>query len=542
MRYCLTFCYAIYFIFTRAEIYSNYFQRERVPGGVCSPPTRSIVFRCFRDNMLYEKRAPYYNDGGLGAKDWGSESSVMMTRQANNPHKHGLHPARMFLLGFGGMILAGALLLALPIATKSGTPLPFVDALFTSTSAICVTGLSVFEVGSTLSLFGQITLLTLIQVGGIGFMAVTSMLYMLIGKRFTLRDRMALQDSMSSMRLQGVVRMTRDVLILTAIIEAAAFLLFAMRFIPLFGLPQGLYLSMYQAISSFCNAGFDVFGLGTSMAPFANDPLVMLTTMATITLGGLGFYVILDLYHWFGGKRKRKRYRLSLHTKLVLSISGILTGAGFILFLIFEFNNPTTFGTPEGVYDIPPGEKLLGAMFQSVTARTAGFSSVPQANLVPASKSLTVLLMFIGASPGGTGGGIKTTTAILVILFLVSIVRGREDVEVFGRRIDRHTVHRALAVFTLGLLFVLVSSILVSVLEHGNIKLSDIIFEIVSAFGTVGVASGNTAAFSDVSKCILMITMYGGRLGIFTFTMALAAKMSASKPNIRYPKDNVMIG
>lgn len=444
-------------------------------------------------------------------------------------------PARLLVFGFGAMIVIGTILLSLPIATKTGESLPLIDALFTSTSAICVTGLTVIEVGQTLSLFGQVTLITLIQAGGIGFMIMTSLLYLIIGKRFTLRDRIALKDSMNTSDLQGVVRMARDVVLLTAIIEFTAFLIMATRFVPLFGMGQGLYFSMFNSISAFCNAGFDVFGWGTSFQPFTFDPVLSITTMACITLGGLGFYVLLDLYRKV---RRRRKHRLTLHTKLVLSVSLSLTVVGFLIFWILESHNPQTYGTNE----ISPANAALGSMFQSVTSRTAGFAGVEQGSLMPASRLLTVVLMFVGASPAGTGGGIKTTTAMILTLFVLSIVRGKQDVEVYKRRIASSTVKRAIAIFTLGIVFVLIAVTIIAVIEHENIRLSDVVFEVVSAFGTVGLASVPSYEFSTISRLVLVITMYSGRVGILTFTMALAAKLESTKARMRYPEEKIMIG
>ncbi|MGI6153890.1 MAG: TrkH family potassium uptake protein [Christensenellaceae bacterium] len=448
--------------------------------------------------------------------------------------KKGLSPAQVLVFGFGGMIAIGTLLLLLPIATKTGEPLSFVDALFTSTSAVCVTGLGVFDLGQMLSPFGQVTMLCLIQMGGIGFMTMTSMVYMLFGKRFTLKDRMLMQNSMNGYSIQGVVRMARDVIVLTAVIELAAFLIFAIRFVPLYGTQTGLYFSLFQSVSSFCNAGFDVFGMGTSLQPFATDPLIMTTTMCLITLGGLGFYVLLDIFF----KLRNKGHRFMLHTKVVLLMSLVLTLVGFVLFLFFEWGNPKTFS----IEAFNVGDKVSGAFFQSVTARTAGFAGVVQADLMPTSKILTIILMFIGASPAGTAGGIKTTTIALAALFLIATIQGKEDIEIFGRRIDRQIVMRALATLMLGILFVIIATIIVAVVEFGRIQIADIVFEIVSAFGTVGIASGNTAAFSAISRVVLVVTMYGGRVGIFTFTMAIAARMEKTKIAKRYPEDKIMIG
>lgn len=454
--------------------------------------------------------------------------------------RRGVSPAQILVFGFGGMILIGAFLLSLPMATVDGQSLRFFDALFTATSAVCVTGLSVFNIGATLSFFGQVTLLILIQLGGIGFMTMTSLLYMMIGRRFTLRDRLIIQNSMTQnavddSRLQGVVRMTRDIVVVTAVIELCIFFAYSTRFIPMFGVSRGLYYSIFQAVSSFCNSGFDIFGVGTGMQPYLGDPVIYIATMSAMALGGIGFYVLLDLYR----KLRDKRYHFQLHTKTVLCVSCFLVAAGFILFLLFEHNNPLTIGRD----DVPVQDKASWALFHSVSSRTAGFAAVPQSDLTPASKILTVIYMFIGASPSGTGGGIKTTTVALMFLFIVSIIRGREDVVIFGRRIDKAVVLRSVVIVALGILFVFLGIIIVSLIEYERpITLSDTIYEVVSSFGTVGMTSAVTANFTDASRAVFMILMYGGRVGIFTFTMALAARLENRSTKIRYPKDRIMIG
>ncbi len=447
----------------------------------------------------------------------------------------GFSPSQLLVFGFGIMILMGTILLSLPIATKSGLPIRFLDALFTATSAVCVTGLSVFNIGATLSVFGQVTLLVLIQLGGIGFMTMTSMLYMMLGKRFTLRDRLVLQSSMDDPQLQGIVKMVRDILLMTAIIEAGAFLIFTVRFVPMFGVANGLYYSLFQSVSTFCNSGFELFGAGTNLSMFAGDPLVMVTTMCVMVLGGIGFYVILDFYR----KAKNKKHHLSLHTKVAVSVSVILTSVGFVLFLLLEYNNPRTLGA-ENVS--APGKAML-ALFQSVSARTAGFAAIPQDGLMPASKIVTAVWMFIGGSPSSMAGGIKTTTIALLFLFIMAIIRGKEDVVVFKRTVRKTIVLRSVVTTALGVVFVCVAIGIVSLIEYDNpITLSDTVYEVVSSFGTVGLTSANTAHFTDASRIVFIILMYGGRVGIFTFTMALAARLERPDARIRYPKDSIMIG
>lgn len=450
--------------------------------------------------------------------------------------RRALNPAEILVFGFGGMILIGAVLLCLPIASTSGESVGFLTALFSSTSAICVTGLTVIEIGTAYTLFGQFVMLVLIQLGGIGFMTATSMVYMLFGRRITLKDRLVIRDSLNESNLQGVVRMTRNVLIVTLISEVAGMLLLSIRFIPEYGVSTGIYYSLFHSVSAFCNAGFDILGLGNSIVSYAKDPLVLGTIMGLIVIGGLGFFVVVELY------RKAKhghKYRFSLHTKIVLIATGVLLLAGFAFFLAMESGNPKTLGAP-GVTD---GDKILGAAFQSVTTRTAGFASIPQANLTPASKIATVALMFIGASPSGTGGGIKTTTAIMLLALIVTVIRGKNDVVLGKRRINKQLVLRAITIITLATLSVAVVTVLISIFEQHHISVSDILYEVTSAFGTVGLSCGITASLSPASQILLILTMFGGRVGFFTVSLALAKRMSRQQScNFRYPEDKIMIG
>lgn len=450
--------------------------------------------------------------------------------------RRALNPAEILVLGFGSMILVGAILLCLPVSSSTGKSVGFLTSLFSATSAVCVTGLSVIEIGTVFSVFGQCVMLILIQLGGIGFMTATSLVYMLIGKRITLRDRIVLRDSLNEANLQGVVRMTRNVFIVTLIAELAGMLLLSIRFVPEYGVSVGLYYSLFHSVSSFCNAGFDILGLGNSLQSYAFDPLVTITVMGLITVGGLGFFVVVELYRKC---RNRHKYRLSLHTKIVLLSSAFLIVAGFLFFLALESDNPETLGA-EG---LSTGDKVLGAMFQSVTTRTAGYATIDQSALMPASKMGTIALMFIGASPSGTGGGIKTTTALMLLLLVITIVRGKQDTVVMKRRINKQILLRAIAISTLAMVSVAVISLFISIAEQHHIAVSDIFFETVSAFGTVGLSTGITASLSPISQILIMATMFGGRVGFFTVSIALAKRMSRQQSsNFRYPEDKIMIG
>ncbi len=446
-----------------------------------------------------------------------------------------LSPAQTVVLGFFAMILVGSVLLALPAATITNKPLPWIDAFFTSASAVCVTGLSLFDCGTTLSLFGQIVLIVLIQAGGLGFMTMTSFIYMLIGKRITLKERMVLQESLNQFELQGVVKTAKTILIMTLVIELVGAVILSIRFIPDYGVGQGIWCGIFHSISAFCNAGFDILGNSNNLASYFTDPTVNITIMMLIVLGGLGFIVIMEITR----KIRHRQSKFSLHAKIVLTVTGALLILGCVVFCCMEWNNPDTFGK-EGY---TAGEKIMGGMFQSVTSRTAGFSSVDQAGLEPASKLVTVLLMFIGASPAGTGGGIKTTTAAVVFLMLISIIKGREDVTLRNKRMNQQVVLRALGIAIISIIFVALVVLVLSIIEQESpITVEEILFETVSAFGTVGLSLGSTAAFVPASKVILALTMFAGRVGLLTVTLAIAKRFAGNKESLRFPEEKVIVG
>lgn len=445
-------------------------------------------------------------------------------------------PAIM-VAGFGVLILIGAILLSLPVSTQLGRPLGFINALFTSTSGVCITGLSVFDPGSTLSLFGQVVLLILIQLGGLGFMTMTSIITSALGRRLSLHERILISDSFNEDRLKGVAKLTKRVVLITAACECIGTLLFAIRFVPMFGAAKGWYYSVFQSISAFCNAGFDVFGFGDNLVPFANDPLINIVTMLLIIIGGLGFVVIIELLKKLRAKRVITK-RLTLHTKITLCTTAILLLSGFVIFLAAECSNPKTLGAP----GVPVSEKILGALFQSVTTRTAGFQTIQQADLLPITRFVSIGLMFIGGSPSGTAGGIKTTTFAVVVLFVYSILNGRDEVEIDYRRLHQNAVKRAVAIFSLGMGVLLLGIAVVSSIEYPNASLPAVAYEVASAFGTVGLSTGITPFLAPLSKIVLIVLMFMGRVGIFTFATALINRIGQKKCNLQYPDGRIIIG
>ncbi len=449
---------------------------------------------------------------------------------ADDMRKKELNPGQVLVLGFASVILIGAILLNLPIATQSGGSVGFINALFTSTSAVCVTGLVVVDTGTYWTVFGKSVILLLIQIGGLGFMTMATSMAFLVGKRISLRSRLIMQEALNQFTISGIVRLTKYIIYTTLIIEGLGAVLLGFKFVPEYGWSTGVFYSVFHSISAFCNAGFDIIGHGRSLTPFVGNPLVNFTIVMLITVGGIGFTVIIDLFQKATGKIKM----LSLHTKFVLLVSGILVASGFVMIFIFEYSNPNTLG------GLNFGEKLLAALFHAVTPRTAGFNTLPMDQLTVPTKFLTIIHMFIGGSPGSTAGGVKTTTMGLVILLIVSVITGKEDIEFSNRRFQTATVMRALAILGIGLFIVITVTLFLSFTEPG-LKFIDIFFEAISAFATVGLSLGITSKLSIAGKVIITITMFFGRLGPLTIAMALARRQ-AKKQLYRYPEGRIMVG
>lgn len=445
-----------------------------------------------------------------------------------------IKPGFKIMLGFLIIIIAGALLLHLPASSLDGKSIPLVDCFFTSFSAVCVTGLSVFAPGLTLSSFGQGVLLALIQIGGLGFMTVTSMILLIIGKKFTLKDRIAISSSFGEEGTTGVIRLMRNAVIITFGTELIGAIVLSIRFIPAFG-AKGVWYSVFHSISAFCNAGFDVLNETTNFATYYSDPLVLLTLSALIIIGGLGFLVLLELSsHVF--KREKRRTLFSLHTRIVLISTGVLLLAGTILFGIFEWNNPETIG------NMSVSDKLLNSFFQSVTTRTAGFSSFNQGKMGSASILLTIILMLIGASPAGTGGGFKTTTLAVMLALFASVIRGRQNVSIFKRSISRENINKALALILMVITSVVILSVAICAAEGADFLPHELVFEVCSAFGTVGLSCGITAGLCSLSKILLMIAMFMGRVGMLSILTGLSEQFSKNKADMQYPEGKILIG
>ena len=434
-------------------------------------------------------------------------------------------PTQILALGFVMIILVGTFLLSLPISTSKGIRMGLMDALFQATSAVCVTGLTVVNTASDLSLFGQIITIILVQIGGLGFMTMATMIFLVAGKRITLRERLIMQEALNHFTIQGVVRLTKNILATTLILEGAGAVLLAFRFIPMFGWIKGIYFSIFHSISAFCNAGFDL--MGNSLLDFSGDIIINFTIMALIILGGLGFSVIRDVYN------HRYHFRKwHLHTKLVVLSTIILLLSGFLFFFIMEYDNVLA--------NFSLKDKIIASLFHSVTIRTAGFYSTPMEEITEASKFFTIILMFIGASPASTGGGIKTVTAMVIILTVKSVIEGKDDIEIFRRRIPYAIANRALAITVISLGFLVFVTIIFSIVEP--YPFIDLLFQTSSALGTVGIASFDNSKLSDISKLLTILCMYTGRVGPLTLTLAFAKRQSSNNNLIKYPEDQIMVG
>lgn len=441
-----------------------------------------------------------------------------------NIKKFELNPPRVLALGFGILILVGAILLNLPIATNTGESIGFVNSLFTSASAVCVTGLVVVNTAEYWSLFGQLVILILIQMGGLGFMTMATIVALLIGKKITLKERLIIKEQLNQETISGLVKLTRYVIFSTFVIEGLGALLLSTRFIPKYGLVKGIWFSIFHAISAFCNAGFDI--IGNSMVPFVGDFIINMTIALLVIIGGMGFSVYIDI------SRNRTFKKLHLHSKLVLTITTILIFTGMIIFYLIEQNNSDT------LLNLTKGEKFLSAFFQSVITRTAGFNSVDISMLHDTTAFIMIILMFIGGSPGSTAGGIKTTTFGTIILATLSVVKGDKDVVVFKKRLNQSIINRSFAIASIGLALILAVSIILTVTENSTFL--DLLFETTSAFGTVGLSRGITSNLSNVGKIIIALTMYTGRLG--ALTMAFAFAQNKNQYPYRYSEGNIMVG
>lgn len=446
----------------------------------------------------------------------------MKNNIAKTPH------GTMIMLGFLGIIIVGTLILTLPIASKDGLPTSFADAVFTATSATCVTGLVIADTYSKWTLFGQLVILGLIQIGGLGFITIGVYIATIFKKKISLKSREAIHESISTMQTAGTVRLTRRLITGTLLIEALGAMILATRFIPDFGLEQGIYYSIFHAISAFCNAGFDLMGVVepyTSMMPYQTDYVVNITLIVLILVGGLGFIVWDDIMH---NRWQLRKYLL--HSKIVLSATLVLLVVGSVLFFFLEYNKL--------LLDMSFGEKVIVSVFSSVTPRTAGFNTVDTAALSNGSKLLTMVFMFIGGNSGSTAGGVKTTTIVVIFCFAWSMIRRTQGINLFGRRLNEEAIKKANAVIVVNMTFVIVASMWIFAMQDLNFE--DVIFETFSAIGTVGMSTGITRELNDISKIIITILMYFGRIGSLSFAVAFAQRKTSAP--IQQPVEKIVVG
>ena len=445
--------------------------------------------------------------------------------------KKKLTPIRIVVLSFLGLILTGGTLLMFPFASVSHHFTNPVTAYFTATSAVCVTGLVVVDTGSFWSGWGKLIIITLIQFGGLGYMTIATFFLLAFNRRITLGHRVALKEGLNVSHLSGIMRFTKTTLALVAFFEGLGTIALTARFMHTYHFWHALELGAFHSVSAFCNAGFDIMGGFRSLTGYVNDLTVNITVMTLIVMGGLGFYLLWQLVHPYA---RRKRRHISLHSKIVLSTTLllILTGAG--LFLLLEWGNPRS------IAHLTLRSKILAAFFQSITPRTAGFNTVSMANLHQATLFILMILMFIGGSPGGSAGGIKTTTFVVFIAFVTKAVQGRSKVVIFGRTIDKETVSRAVFIFGFGIFVIIISTIAILMVEQDKFTFLQVMFGVFSAFGTVGLSTGITPHLSDISRIIIMATMFVGRVGPISFVLSMIGRKKA--PKVEYPQEEIAIG
>ncbi|KMK75146.1 TrkH family potassium uptake protein [Alkalihalobacillus pseudalcaliphilus] len=441
-------------------------------------------------------------------------------------YKKHISPPRLILLAFVLFIAVGTLLLKLPISA-AGESISWLDALFTATSAVCVNGLAVIDTGSSFSTFGQVVIMILMQIGGLGFMTLGVVIALLLGKKIRLRQQIVLQHTTQATSRRGLLQLSLYIFFISFIFELIATIILTIRWSADMGLAQASFYALFHSVSAFNNAGFALWS--DSLSGYMSDPVINMTIMTLFIFGGLGYIVIVELF------QKRSWKKFSLHTKIVLATSAALIVIGFVLLLVLESLNPETF------QNLTWGERIAAALFQSTTPRSAGFNTIDIHSMLSASQLILIFLMFIGASSGGTGGGIKTNTFVVLILATINTFRGGGQIHVFQRKIANETVMRALAVVMSSLACVLFVALLLTITE-GMLEehFLEVLFEATSAFSTTGLSMGLTTELSPIGKVIVSITMFVGRLGPLTLAYALATKKKSNK--VGYPEDHVLIG
>ncbi len=444
------------------------------------------------------------------------------------------------IIGFGFFvaIIIGTVLLKLPIASADGQAADLIDAAFTATTSVCVTGLTTVNTASHWSIFGKIVILLLIQMGGLGVITFTTLVFLIFRQKITLKNRLLIQDAYNLDTLSGLVKLTIWILKGTLLVEAIGAFFYALKFVPQFGFWNGIGKSIFNSVSAFCNAGMDILG-DNSLASYRGNFMINCTTMALIMIGGIGFPVWRDVTANIK-KQMAKGFsitdffaKIELHTKLVITITLILMIGGMVFITILEWNNPDTFAP------LPWWEKLLSGLFQSVTTRTAGFYTIPQENFTDASSMICVLFMFIGGSPSGTAGGVKTVTVGMIVLSVLSIIKGKRDTEAFGRKISESNVRKGMAVVLLSLSILILTLTALCAVE--DVDFMSMLYEVTSAIATVGLSKNLTPHLSDAGKIIIIIAMYIGRIGPITLALFFNAKHD-KKRRYSLPEEKIIVG
>lgn len=445
---------------------------------------------------------------------------------------------QILVLGFLGVVFLGGFLLWLPICNTQ--PIKFVDALFTSTTAVCVTGLVTVTPATQFTILGQIILLVLIQIGGLGIIACSIGFFLILKKKISVKERVVIQEAYGMDTLTGMVKLIIRVVTGTFLVEGIGAFLYAFQFIPEYGMIKGIWYSVFHAVSAFCNAGIDILG-GDSFIKYATNPIINITTMGLIIVSGIGFIVWHDLKINFQNALQKKVpfsrvfTRLRLHSKIAISVTAILIVFGTVNFLLMEYSNPGTFGT------MTFGQKLMAGAFHSVSTRTAGFATVPQSALKAESMLVTCVLMFIGGSPGGTAGGVKTTTIAMLVLTCITVLRGGRDTECFGRKIAPENIRTGFAVVSVSFCALLLGTIAVTALES-NVEFMRILYETTSAIGTVGLSADLTPHLGTASKYVIMAMMYLGRIGPITLALAFGERSNPRDKVRELPVRRILVG
>lgn len=474
--------------------------------------------------MIADPPAAEMNDSGQDMHNYPKKEWHRMFMAKNIK----LNYTEIIVVGTLLIIVLGGFILSLPVSSSNGTPTPFIDSLFTAGSAFCVTGLVIYDTYTHWSLFGQIVILTLIQVGGLGFMTIITLFSMFLGRKIGLKERRLLMESANTLKIGGIVLLVKKILIRTFIFEGIGTLLLTLRFYPRMGLKEGLYNGIFHSVSAFCNAGFDLmgkYGQFSSLTSYANDITVNLTISSLIVIGGLGFVVWDDIAH---NRLQFKKYQL--HSKIVLVTTAFLVFGGALIFFIIEASHSMAGMSLKG--------KILASLFQSVTPRTAGFNTINLSQLSEGGSLLTMILMIIGGSPGSTAGGIKTTTFVALIVTALSSAKQSPDITVFKRRLETDSLKKASAITVLYMSTALIAIILISAVQ--NFSLEEIMFEVFSAIGTVGLTLGITPSLNAFSKIIITLLMYGGKAGVLSVAVVIAEKKEPAP--LSRPYEKIVIG